>query len=146
MSGSGTGRDDRGNLEKIGEGAGAMAGKAADMAMGMSATLMRSAADTLSEWWSGSQARAAANSWDDEQERTSRQHFESAGADRSFDDVRPLYQFGHVAGQNPEYQGRSFSDVEPELRRAWESDRNRSGEWPELRGYVGFGYEQNTRK
>lgn len=64
------------------------------------------------------------------------------GRVRDYDSARPLYQFGHMAGQNPDYQGRSFREVEPELERAWEGDpSSRYGSWPEVRGYVGFGFE-----
>ena len=54
-----------------------------------------------------------------------------AGRRYGYDDVRPAYQLGHVAGMNPDYQGRRFEDVgvrpAPWLRRARERDRRRSG-------------------
>lgn len=69
----------------------------------------------------------------------------STGTVRDYDSARPLYQFGHMAGQNPDYQGRSFRDVEPDLERAWQGDpSSRHGSWPEVRGYVGFGFEGDT--
>lgn len=62
-----------------------------------------------------------------------------------YEDVRPLYQFGHVAGQNPDYQGRSFSEVEPELQREWKDEQTqRYGSWPQVRGYIDFGYSQSS--
>ncbi|MBD0320187.1 MAG: hypothetical protein ICV87_07635 [Gemmatimonadetes bacterium] len=60
---------------------------------------------------------------------------------RSYDDVRPLYHFGHMASQNPDYSGRGFHEVEPELQRHWGSEQSqRHGSWPEVRGFVEFGY------
>lgn len=70
----------------------------------------------------------------------------------SYERARPYYQLGHTARQNPEYESRNFEDVEPDLRRVAESGASGSGaggeapeggdEWPEVRGYVEFGYEQ----
>lgn len=65
----------------------------------------------------------------------------TTGRTRSYDDVRPLYQFGHMARQNPDYQGRGFNEVEPELQRHWGSEQTqRHGSWPDVRGFVEFGY------
>lgn len=71
----------------------------------------------------------------------------------SYDQIRPYYQLGHAARHNPEYEARKFEEVEPELRRVAESaggeaDRESNGEgrginWPDVRGYVEFGYEQD---
>jgi hypothetical protein len=62
-------------------------------------------------------------------------------ADRGFDAARPAYQFGHLAAQYPEYAGRDFGAVEPELRRHWSDDlRTRAGEWDAARRYVETGY------
>jgi len=43
-------------------------------------------------------------------------------ADRTFDSARAGYQFGHVAAQHPEFAGRDFHTVEPELRSRWSDD------------------------
>jgi hypothetical protein len=62
-------------------------------------------------------------------------------ADRTFEAVRPAYQFGHIAAQQPEFAGRYFGDVEPELRRRWPDElRTRAGEWGAVRRYVEDGY------
>jgi len=62
-------------------------------------------------------------------------------ADRTFEAVRPAYQFGHIAAQQPEFAGRYFGDVEPELRRRWPDElRTRAGEWGAIRRYVEDGY------
>jgi hypothetical protein len=63
------------------------------------------------------------------------------GRSRSYEEVRPLYQFGHMAGQNPDYQGRSFHEIEGELQGHWGNEQSQQhGSWPEVRGFVEFGY------
>lgn len=164
--------DDRaGGFEKVGEALGEMAGKtmgrAADMAADMAGSLLGPAVQALGGWWTQPEANRAASSFDENMDRTCRTHFEAtasgtagetagaaerradantgSGTVRDYDSARPLYQFGHMAGQNPDYQGRSFRDVEPELERAWQGDPStRYGSWPEVRGYVGFGFEGDT--
>ncbi len=44
----------------------------------------------------------------------------------SYDEYRPAYQYGWES--HPLYEGRSFDEAEPELRREWESakDKDRS--------------------
>ena len=61
--------------------------------------------------------------------------------DRGFDAARPAYQLGHLAAHNPEWRGREFTAVEPELRRAWDGElRTRHGEWDAVRPYVRDAY------
>lgn len=164
--------DDRaGGFEKVGEALGEMAGKtmgrAADMAADMAGSMLGPAVQALGGWWTQPEANRAASSFDEDRDRTCRTHFEAtargtaagagdgarvdatadtrSGTVRDYDSARPLYQFGHMAGQNPDYQGRSFRDVEPDLERAWEGEAStRYGSWPEVRGYVGFGFEGDT--
>jgi hypothetical protein len=148
-------RQDRGQgpFEKIGEGVGGLAGRAAgqatDVVVNAAGSLMNAAMESLGDWWSSDSAREASDRFDARRDQRCRQHFQSEGGSSgsaSYDSARPLYQFGHVAGQNPDYQGRSFEEVEPELRGAWREEHSeRFGEWPEVRGYVGFGYSAADR-
>lgn len=63
------------------------------------------------------------------------------GRSRSYEEVRPLYQFGHMAGQNPDYQGRAFHEIEGDLQSHWGSEQSQQhGSWPDVRGFVEFGY------
>ena len=107
---------DKGNLEKIGAAIGGLAGKAADTAFEIAKTL-------------------------DSRFRT---HFEQRpeAKEQSYDAVRPLYQFGHLAGSNPDYQGRSFEDVESDLQSHWKkADKAKEyGEWQSVRDYISTGY------
>ena len=166
QSGSG-GPGNQGNMQKIGEGLGGLMGQAADNALGMFGAMM----NNMGGWWAqagnaqhqgGGSVQASFNSDADNRYRG---HFEAhtqaggpggaqaggaqsgmqAGAQargtRSYDEVRPLYHFGHMASQNPDYSGRGFHEVEPELQRHWGSEQSqRHGSWPEVRGFVEFGY------
>ena len=131
--------------ETIGETAGRMAGRATDAAMDVAATVFGSAMDALGDWWKSAEAQQAGRSFGAEHDTQAREHFQSRGAAKSYDEVRPLYQFGHVAAHNPDYAGRSFRDVEPQLERAWrEEQTTRYGDWPRVRDYVSHGYEQRA--
>jgi hypothetical protein len=59
--------------------------------------------------------------------------------------VRPAYQLGHIASLNPDYNGRSFEDIEPDLRRGWGNDvRARYGDWSAVRPYANEAYSRNV--
>lgn len=62
-------------------------------------------------------------------------------ADQTFDDVRPAYQYGHLAAQQPAFAEQDFGDVAPELRRRWPDDlARRVGAWDAVRPYVEEAY------
>ena len=166
QSGSG-GSGNQGNMQKIGEGLGGLVGQAADNAMGMFGAMM----NNMGGWWAqagnpqpGQQGGGSVHaSFNGEADNRCRSHFEahgrtagstqgslhvdaqgsSSGRTRSYEDTRPLYQFGHMARQNPEYHGRAFRDVEPDLQRHWGNEQSQQhGSWPDVRGFVEFGYDQ----
>jgi uncharacterized protein (TIGR02271 family) len=61
--------------------------------------------------------------------------------------VRPAYQVGHVAAHNPDYEGRSFEDVEPHLRAGWTDDvAAQSGDWNDVRGYARDAFERGQER
>jgi hypothetical protein len=143
------GRDRKGTFERtgeqLGEAAGRAMGRGTDMAAGMIGSLLGSAVDTLGEWWSSADAGRAARSFDQQRDRSCREHFESTSesSQRDYDAVRPLYQFGHMAQHDPSLSGRGFEEVEPTLRDAYRTEkREKDEDWSEVRGYVGFGYSQ----
>ncbi|HEV2150310.1 MAG TPA: hypothetical protein VGR37_23120 [Longimicrobiaceae bacterium] len=138
---------DRGPFEQIGEAVGGALGKAAgranDMAMNAAANVFGSALQTLGSWWSTPDAQQASGSWGEPEDRAWRQHHETGGAAgvRDYERARPAYQFGHLAGHNPEYQSKPFDQVEAEVERAWEQvGRERYGDWSEVRDRVRYGY------
>lgn len=146
--------NDDGSLAKIGEQLGSAAGRAmgrgAEIAGGMMGSMVDSLMNTLGDWWSSADAEMAARGFDRE-DPACRQHFDnqSAAAKTSsrsssddYEDVRPFYQFGYVASRNPSYQGRDFSEIEPDLRTAMGNDST-GDDWSDVRGYVDFGYTRD---
>ena len=72
---------------------------------------------------------------------------QSVGAGRSYDDVRPAYQLGHLAGRNPDYRGRSFDEVEGDLRHGWTGDVSaRYGTWDQVRDHVRVAYDRSSAR
>jgi hypothetical protein len=83
-------------------------------------------------------------------DRVYREHYEDSPqrlADRPFDAVRPAYQFGHVAAARPEWQGRSFSDIEAQLASIWRRELPPSfGEWDAMRPYARAAFDQSRSR
>lgn len=152
-----------GPFEQLGETVGGAVGKAAgrmnDMALGAFGSVL----ETLGDWWSSSDARQASGAFDERVDGDCRQHFEqrsrgatsgsagtasgTAGATgaSSYDGARPAYQFGYVAGRNPEYQSRPFDQVEADVERAWrQAGSDRLGDWSDVRENVRYGYTYRT--
>ncbi|HEY0810474.1 MAG TPA: hypothetical protein VGD49_09955 [Longimicrobiales bacterium] len=134
---------DKGNFERVGSSVGGMAGRVGDTAIDLMSSMIKTAANTFGGWWSRSTPDEAVRSFGDEQDRSCRVHFENLRRDRdtSYDTVRPLYQFGHLAGSNPDYQGRSFEEVEGDLQKTWTPEHSTAfGDWSNVRDYINTGY------
>jgi hypothetical protein len=134
---------DKGTFERAGGALGGLAGKAGDQAVNLMGSMIGTVARTVGGWWSDRSADEALETFGEQEDRACRTHFENAARtrDASYDTVRPLYQFGHLAGQNPDYQGRSFEDVETDLKTAWTGDQRLTyGDWEMVRDYVNTGF------
>ena len=140
--------DNRG--DEIGEAVGGISGVLTGAALGSLGgpigTIIGGIAGAVSGWWAGKAISEAARHVTEDDESYYRAHYEGSGrrpADRSYDDVRPAYQLGHLAGRNPEYEGRSFEEVETDLQRGWTSDVSaRHGDWQQVRPYARDAYER----
>ena len=111
--------------------AGAAAGAALGSLGGPIGTVVGALAGGVGGWWSG-RAVSEAMSYTSDDDEYYRSHFGSAGTQRtSYEDARPAYQLGHLAGMNPDYEGRSFDEVERELRDAYATAGQRN--WSDLR-------------
>ncbi len=65
-------------------------------------------------------------------------------ADATPDTYRPAYRYG--LGARSEYGGKTFTDVEPQLRRAWEQDRERAHmPWDNARGAVKHAFDRTIQ-
>lgn len=143
-------RDDRHHHDDVSagklaaEGVGGAAAGAAGAAIGAMAgpvgMIVGGLAGIVGGWWAGKAAAESAKHYTPEDDRHYRDSYESSPgriADRSFDDVRPAYQVGHLAGRNPDYKDRDWEAVEPDLERGWtDTVRERHGEWDAARPYA----------
>jgi len=133
--------------ERIGEGVGGVAGAAAGAAVGSLAgpvgTVIGAIAGAAGGWWSGKAAADAASNIDATDDSYYRQRFSETGG-RNYDTARPAYHLGHVAGFNPDYEGRSFEEVEPDLRRGWTSAG--TGDWDNVRDYARDAFERGQER
>ena len=141
---------DKGNFERVGESVGSVAGKVTDTAVDLMTSMMRTAASTFGGWWSRNTPDEVTRSFTADADNACRTHFENARRSQAsktptdsvnYDTVRPLYQFGHLAGGNPDYQGRSFEEVENDLKQTWSPEYTTAfGEWGNVRDYINTGY------
>jgi len=144
-------RDEATTADYVGEAAGGISGGLAGAAIGSIGgpvgTLIGGLAGVVGGWWAGRSIAEAAKDYGDVDDRYYRSHYESRSraANRSFDDVRPAYQLGHLASRNPEYRGRDFDTVESDLQRGWSDDiGKRHGDWSTVRDYAREGYTRGT--
>ncbi|HEX6537268.1 MAG TPA: hypothetical protein VF041_21990 [Gemmatimonadaceae bacterium] len=127
-------------------GAAAVGAAAGTFIFGPVGTIVGALAGAIGGWWAGMGVAAAAERSDAARESRFRAHYErltNRPADRSYGDVRHAYLLGDLARQNPDYAGKPFEVVEPDLRRGWTEElRARYGEWEGMRGYVRAAYER----
>lgn len=124
----------------VGEAAGGISGGLTGAAIGSLGgpigTIIGGIAGALSGWWAGHAIAEAAQRYDAQYDDTYRRHYaEWAGQNalRSYEDVRPAYKIGYLAGQNPEWRDRSFAAVDPELGRGWAQLSAGHGDWAHVR-------------
>lgn len=134
--------------ETLGEASGGFLGAVGGMSVGILGgpvgLVIGGLAGALGGWWAGREIADSLTSHDD---AAFQEHYASSPArlaDRTFDSVRPAYAAGHLAGRNPDYAGRSFEEVEDDLRRGWSGDvAARHGEWPAMRGYARAAFDRS---
>ena len=71
------------------------------------------------------------------------QRFGSTGG--RWEDYEPSYRYGYEMSHDPLYRGRSFSEVEPELRRDWDT-RHRDKPWDRFVDAIRDAWEGTTRR
>lgn len=145
----------------VGEATGGVAGAAAGAAIGSLGgpigTIVGALAGAVGGWWTGRAVSEAASGYTEEDDAYFRSAYESrraGGALRAeeaasdtpgavYDEYRPAYQLGQLAGRNPDYDQRGFDEVESDLRSGWTDDvRNRYGEWDSVRDYARAGFDR----
>src|SRR5262245_8085232 len=131
--------------QPVGDAVGGIVGTAAAASIGSLpgplGVLVGAAAGALGGWWAGHAVADTLQNYDEDEMRRAHRDLHPT---RPYDDTRPLYQFGHLAGSNPEYRGRRFEEVEPDLQRTWkESGQTHYGRWDDIREYVEEGYRRH---
>lgn len=102
-------------------------------------------AGALGGWWAGRAMSSGAHQLPEEHEEACRVHFVSytmRPANVTYDDARPGYLLGYMASQNPDYTGRSYDEVENDLRRGFTDDY--ATRYDSLRDYARYGYERGS--
>jgi len=135
------------DTETVGESSGGFLGAVAGMSVGAMGgpvgLVLGGLAGALGGWWAGREISDAITADDDADLR--RHYAESPNrlADRRYEDVSAAYVAGHLAGRNPDYAGRSFEEVEPDLQRGWSAEVvKRYGEWPVVRGFARSAFDR----
>ena len=130
--------------EGVGGAAAGAAGAAIGALAGPIGMFVGGLAGIVGGWWAGKAANEAAHHYTPEVDAAYRRAYESSSsrlADRSFEDVRPAYQAGHIAALNPDYRDRDFDAIESDLQRGWTDDlRARHGEWSAARPFARDAY------
>jgi hypothetical protein len=133
--------------ESVGGVSGVVAGAAIGSAAGPIGTIIGGIAGAVGGWWAGHSVSEAAHKFTENDDNYYRERFVNRTdrlADRGYDDVRPAYQLGHIASMNPDYNGRSFDEIEPDLQHGWGNDlRARHGDWSTVRPYAQQAYSRN---
>ncbi len=126
--------------EGVGGAAAGAAGAAIGAIGGPVGMIIGGLAGIVGGWWAGKAAVESSRHYTPDDDRYYRDKYESSPsriADRSFDDVRPAYQVGHLAGRNPDYTGRDWDAVDADLERGWTGEvRERHGEWDAARPFA----------
>lgn len=137
--------------EETGEAVGGVGGVLAGAAVGSSAgpigTVIGGIAGAIGGWWAGRAVAEASESYGHREDAYYSDRYASSEhqlADRSYEEVRPAYQLGHLARLNPDYAGRDFDSIEHELSVGWsEPVSSRHGDWRHVREYAREAYTQN---
>jgi hypothetical protein len=135
-----------GAAEQAGEGVGGIGGTLAGAGIGSLAgpigTVIGGIAGAVGGWWAGEKAGRSLEDMPEHEDYYRKHHREVARPDLGYDDARVGYGLGHVAGRNPDYRGRSFDEVEPDLRAGW---RDRDRDFDSMKPFVRTGFERTSR-
>ena len=138
--------------DKIGEAVGGVSGALTGAAVGSPAgpigTIIGGIAGAVGGWWAGRTVAEAAAKFNEHDDNNYRQAYETRPdrlADRTYDDIRPAYQLGHLASENPDYSGMNFERIEMDLQRGWTNDiRARHGDWATVRPFAEEAYSSRA--
>jgi hypothetical protein len=136
--------------DHVGEAAGGITGALTGAAIGATAgpigSLIGGVAGAIGGWWSGRAIAEAAEDITEADEQFYREHA-SAQSETTYDDgARGAYYLGVVAAANPEYAGRNFEEIEPELSRGWDKGTTGHGDWKSVSPYALMGFNRGVER
>jgi uncharacterized protein (TIGR02271 family) len=72
-----------------------------------------------------------------------RTHFDTNYAQRGgqYSNYQPAYRYGYTLANDNRYQGRQWREIEPEVRRDWES-QNKGSRWEDFKDSVQYSWER----
>lgn len=127
-----------------GSAGGIVAGAALGSLAGPIGTIIGGLAGAVGGWWAGKAVVDSPTFTRDDDDYYQNHHqsnysslnstADASSSRPSYNDVRPAYQLGHLAGMNPDYQSRAFDDVEPHLSSAYGTAGH--GNWNDVRPYA----------
>jgi hypothetical protein len=145
--GHSTAKNVKGDAENVGEATGGFLGGVTGMTLGIAGgpvgLVVGAIAGALGGWWAG---KGVADAFTDKDYAAYRAHYTSSPdhmADRTYDQMAAAYVAGHLAGRNPDYAGRTFDQVEPDLQRGWSDEvAKEHGQWPAVRNYARVAFDR----
>ncbi|HEY8311621.1 MAG TPA: hypothetical protein VIG47_13745 [Gemmatimonadaceae bacterium] len=138
--------------DEVGEAAGGVSGVVVGAAIGSLGgpvgTVIGGIAGAIGGWWAGRSVAEAAQGYSMGDDAVYRNYYDNSPkrlADRNYEAVSPAYRLGHLSAQNPDYRGRAFDEIEPDLRNGWNGTLAEShGEWNSMRGYAKEAYDRSA--
>lgn len=98
---------------------------------------------TVGGWWKS--ASEDTLQLPEAEEQACRAHFATIVVEPvglTYDQARTGYALGYVASRNPQYHGRAFEEVEPDLRRGFAGEYE--GDYDTLREFTRYGFGRGT--
>jgi hypothetical protein len=80
--------------------------------------------------------------WREQVQHFRMQHIDDYGT-TAFDEFEPAYHYGWSLGSDNRYRGRAWPEIEPVVRRDWET-RYPDGAWERFKNAVKRGWERTT--
>jgi hypothetical protein len=112
---------------------------------GVVSAIVGGLAGALGGWWAASTADASSAKLPEAEDEACRVHFATITPSEpglTYESARPIYTIGFIAARNPSYQGRTFDEIEPDLRRGFTGEY--AARYDSMREYARHGYERGT--
>jgi hypothetical protein len=91
----------------------------------------------------GGRSGSLSSNYDDDFRRDYESRYASTGG--NYDDYAPAYQYGYQAASDPRYQGRSWDQVESDLRSDY-GRRYPNSAWERFKDSIRYGWDKVTGK